>query len=58
MGVTAFELNDKRKDTTNNEDIPISVFVDLHKAFGAINCTFLAKELTYYGVQDNAKPEP
>ena len=50
----AFELVDKILHDLDNGQIPISVFLDLSKAFDTLNHSILITKLKYYGFQNNA----
>ena len=52
--LTAVELTDKIYETMDQGDIPISIFLDLSKAFDTLAHSILLNKLEYYGVKDNA----
>ena len=50
----AIELTDRIIDMMNNNEIPISIFMDLSKAFDTINHKILISKLIHYGLDANS----
>ena len=52
--LAAVELIDRIYETMDQGDIPISIFLDLSKAFDTLDHSILLNKLEYYGVKGNA----